>query len=87
MFPIWGMAALNYRETESQPVSFSNIKPFINKYNCDRINYPPKMYDWKTTFQENNLTIVFNVLYIKEKKYVLSISQKLIQIVENKLFY
>ena len=67
MFPIWGMAALNYRETESQPVSFSNIKPFINKYNCDRIDYPPKMYDWKTTFQENNLTMFLMFCILKKR--------------------
>ena len=25
----------------------SNIKPFMNKYNWEKINYPSKINDWK----------------------------------------
>ena len=59
--------ALNYGEIESYPERGSNIKPFINKYNWKEINYPPKIFDWKR-FEENNPTIVLNILYIKEKE-------------------
>ena len=31
------------------------------------MNYPSKIDDWKT-FEKNNLTIVFNILFIKEKE-------------------
>ena len=45
----------------------SNIKPFINKYNWDEINYPSKIEDWKT-LEKSNPTIALNILYTKEKQ-------------------
>ena len=75
--------ALNYEETESHPDRVLNVKPFINKYNWKGINYPSKTDDWKT-FEKNNPTIALNTLYIKKKKYVQLIPQKLIQILKNK---
>ena len=59
--------ALTFREIESHPERFSNIKPFINKYNWEGINYPSKIDDWKT-FEKNNPIIALNILYIKEKE-------------------
>ena len=37
--------ALNFEEIESHPGRVSNIKPFINKYNWEGINYPSKIDD------------------------------------------
>ena len=37
--------ALNYEEIKWNPERFSNIKPFINKYNWKGINYPSKIDD------------------------------------------
>ena len=48
--------ALNYEEVKWNPERVSNIKPFINKYNWQKINYPSKIGDWKT-FEKNNPTI------------------------------
>ena len=45
----------------------SIIKPFINKYYWEGINYPSKIDDWKT-FEKNNQRIALNILYIKEKE-------------------
>ena len=45
----------------------SIIKPFINKYCWEGINYPWKIDDSKT-FEKNNQTIALNILYIKEKE-------------------
>ena len=39
----------------------------MDKYNFEKINYPSKIDDWKT-FEKNNLTIVLNILYTKEKE-------------------
>ena len=39
----------------------------MNKYKWEGINYPAKTDDWKT-FEKNNLTIVLNILYIKEQE-------------------
>ena len=58
---------LNYEEREFYPERVSNIKPFINKYNCKGINYPSKIYDWKT-YEKNNATVALNNLHIKEKE-------------------
>ena len=40
--------ALNYKEIDSHPEILSNIKTFINKCNCEEINYPSKLDEWKT---------------------------------------
>ena len=59
--------ALNYGGIKSHPKRVSNIRPFINKYSWNEINYPSKTDDWKTS-KKNNSTIHFNILYIKEKE-------------------
>ena len=59
--------ALNYEEIESYPERVSSIKPFINKYTWEGINYPSKIDDWKT-FEKNNPTIALNILCTKEKE-------------------
>ena len=46
---------------------YQKVKPFINKYNWNGINYPQKINDWKTS-KKNNPTIDINILYIKEKE-------------------
>ena len=52
-------AALNHEELINDP---HRIKPFINKCNWKRINYPTEKDDWKK-FETNNLTISLNVLH------------------------
>ena len=60
-------AAVNYGEIMWNPERVLNIEPFINKYHWKGINYPSKIDDWKT-FEKNNLTIAFNIFYIKGKE-------------------
>ena len=59
--------ALSYEKIKWNPGRNSKIKPLINKYNWEKINYPSKPGDWKT-FEKNNPTIALNNLYTKEKK-------------------
>ena len=59
--------ALNYEEIKWNREVFLNIKLFINKCKRKGINYPSKIDDWKT-FEKNNPTIAFNILYVKEKE-------------------
>ena len=40
------------------------IKPFINKYNWEGINFPSEKDDWKK-YESNNVTIALNVLHTK----------------------
>ena len=43
------------------------IKPFIDRYNWERINYPSENNDWKK-IDKSNLLIAFNVFYSKNGK-------------------
>ena len=62
----------------------TKIKPFIDEYNWEEINFPSEKDDWKK-FEKNNITITLNVLYAK-KNYILLIFQNMTQIVKNELF-
>ena len=59
--------ALNYKEIGKHSEIITNIKLFINKCNWQEINFQSEKNDWKK-FDENNLTIAFNVLYAKKEK-------------------
>ena len=43
------------------------MKPFINKYNLERINFPSEKDAWKK-IEKNNVRIVLIVLYVKKEK-------------------
>ena len=44
----------------------SNIKPFMNKYNWEKINYPSKINDWKKF--KKIIQQLLSIFYILEKK-------------------
>ena len=56
---------LNFNEIKNDAQRVSNIKPFINNFNCEGINYSSKIEDWKL-FEKNNPAL--SVLYTKEKE-------------------
>ena len=58
--------ALNFDKIKKDTQRVSNIKPFINNYYWERINYPSKIKDWRI-FDKNNPIIALNILYFKEK--------------------
>ena len=39
--------ALNHKEIKKDPQRITKIKPFINKYNWEGINFASEKYDWK----------------------------------------
>ena len=41
----------------------SKIMPFINQYNCNKMNFPSHTIDWKMSYT-NNRSIALNVLYL-----------------------
>ena len=45
----------------------TKIKPFINKYNWEVINYSPEKDDWKK-FEKINVTIALDVSYTNKDK-------------------
>ena len=58
---------LNYEEIKKDPQRITKIKPFINKYNWEGINYPSEKDDWKK-FERNYVTIALNHFYAKKEK-------------------
>ena len=56
-----------FEKIKWNPERVSNIKKFMSRCRWKEINYPSEINDWKT-FEKNNLMIVHNTLYIKEKE-------------------
>ena len=74
--------ALHHEKVESHPERVSNIKPFINSYNWEGINYLSTIEEWKIS-EKNNLTIVSMFCILKKNRNMFTF-QKRIQIVKNK---
>ena len=55
------------KQIKKDPQTITKIKPFIDKYNWEGIDYPSEKRYWKK-FEKNNLTITLNVLYTKAEK-------------------
>ena len=53
--------SLNYQTIEKDPQRISKLKPYINKYNWEAINFPAGSKEWQI-FERNNNTIALNVL-------------------------
>ena len=51
--------ALNHEEIKKDPQRITKIKPFMNKYNWEGINFPSEKDDWKKC-EKNNGSIVLN---------------------------
>ena len=81
MFSVCLTVALKYQNIESDPERISNIKPFINEYNWEGIDFPSHqdgqeeseetknvmLIDCKK-FEQNNDTIEPNILYVPHNK-------------------
>ena len=55
--------ALNYPIIKTNPERISKLKPYINKYNWEGIEFPVGPKYWKK-FERNNKTIALNILFI-----------------------
>ena len=55
--------ALNYQTIETHPERISKLKPYVNNYNWEGIEFPAGPKDWKK-FERNNKAIALNVLYM-----------------------
>ena len=55
--------ALNHQTFETYPERISKLKPYINKYNWEGIDFPAGSKEWQK-FERNNKAIAPNVLYI-----------------------
>ena len=52
---------------KKDPQRLTKVKLFINKYNCERINFPSEKDNWKK-FEKNNRAVALNILYAKKEK-------------------
>ena len=55
--------AWNYQTIKTNPERISKLKPYINKYNWEGIEFPAGPKDWKK-FEQNNKTIALNILFV-----------------------
>ena len=53
--------ALNHEQIKNNPERISKIKPFIDQYNWNEIDFPSTGKDWKK-FESNNKSIALNIL-------------------------
>ena len=58
---------LNHEKIKKDPRRITKIKPYINKYKSEGINFPLEKDDSKK-IEKNNLTVPLNVLYVKKEK-------------------
>ena len=66
--------ALNLDEIKKDPQRVSKIKPFIEKYNWEDINFPSTSKDWKK-FECNN-QVALNILYVPYNTKQINIAYK-----------
>ena len=55
--------ALNWAKIGKNLRKISNIKPFVDQYNCEGIDFSLHSKDWEK-FEQNNKTIALNILYV-----------------------
>ena len=67
--------ALNYQNIETHPERISKLKPYINKYNWEGINFPAGSKEWQK-FEQNNDTIALNILYAEKNTKNINIVYK-----------
>ena len=67
--------ALNHQNIENHPERISNIKPFIDQYNWEGIEFPAGIKDWKK-FERNNKTIALNILFIPHNEKTINLANE-----------
>ena len=56
------------KSKEEDTQRLAKIRPFINKYNLEGINFPSEK-NYQKKIEKNNLTTALNVLYVKKEKH------------------
>ena len=67
--------ALNYQNIEKDPQRISKLKPYINKYNWEGIDFPAGPKEWQK-FERNNKTIALNILFIQRNRKTKSVAYR-----------
>ena len=67
--------ALNFNKIDKNPQRISRIKPFIENYNWNDINFPAAEKDWNR-FEVDNKNVALNILYVPFKTKKIEIAYK-----------
>ena len=67
--------ALKHQNIGNHPKRISNIKPFIDRYNWEGIDFPSGIKDWKK-FERNNKTIALNILFVTHNTKTINLANK-----------
>ena len=67
MLPVCSNSCIKSWRHKKNPERITKMKPFINQYNWEGINFPLEKDDWKKN-EKNNLKIAAHVLYVKKEK-------------------
>ena len=62
---------LTYQTIQTNPERISKLKPYINKYNWEGIEFLAGPKDW-IKFERNNKTIALNILFIPRNTEIIS---------------
>ena len=60
------VAMLNYQSIPNNPERISNLKPFIDNYNWNDLEFPAGHKDY-SAFEKNNTDIALSILYVLHK--------------------
>ena len=66
---------LNHDKINRNSQRISKIKPFIEQYNWNGIEFPPTSKDWKK-FELNNESIALNILYVPHNTRKIQVAYK-----------
>ena len=66
---------LNFKKINKDPQRISKIKPFIENYNWNDINFPANKKDWNR-FEVNNKNFPLNILYVPFKTKKIEIAYR-----------
>ena len=67
--------ALNYQTIKTNQERISKLKPYINKYNWEGIDFPVGPKDW-IKFERNNKTIAINILFIPHNTKTIRVAHR-----------
>ena len=67
--------ALNYQNIETHPERILKLKPYINKYNWEVIEFPAGPKDW-IKFEWNNKKIALDILFIPHNTKTISVGYR-----------
>ena len=70
------IVALNHQNIEKHRERISNLKPFIDQYNWEGIDFPSGIKDWKKFERNRQLTIALNILYVTHNTKTINLACK-----------